>query len=134
MENDPLLDPNSLIYIPYPRVNCLKTIPFTAAHTYIAHIWQYPPLPRGLYPEVVLFFRICFARYFLATFFPLEISSQDVYFLKSPIPAPQKVVGHFALMFSRKGKHTKLVTVYARFSGSHASSFKGKVFQGHKQF
>ena len=30
----------------YPRVNCLKTIPFTAAHTYIAHIWQYPPPPR----------------------------------------------------------------------------------------
>ena len=29
--------PNSLIYIPYPRGNCLKTIPFTAAHTYIAH-------------------------------------------------------------------------------------------------
>ena len=29
----------------YPRVNCLKTIPFTAAHTYIAHIWQYPPPP-----------------------------------------------------------------------------------------
>ena len=27
----------------YARVNCLKTIPFTAAHTYIAHIWQYPP-------------------------------------------------------------------------------------------
>ena len=23
--------------------NCLKTIPFTAAHNYIAHIWQYPP-------------------------------------------------------------------------------------------
>ena len=41
----PILDPNALIYIPYPRVNCLKTIPFTAAHTYIAHIWQYPP-PR----------------------------------------------------------------------------------------
>ena len=38
-----ILDPNALIYIPYPRVNCLKTIPFTAAHTYIAHIWQYPP-------------------------------------------------------------------------------------------
>ena len=32
-----------MIYIPYPRVNCLKTIPFTAAHTYIAHIWQCPP-------------------------------------------------------------------------------------------
>ena len=28
---------------PYPRVNSLKTIPFTAAHTYIAHKWQYPP-------------------------------------------------------------------------------------------
>ena len=37
------LDPNAVIYIPYPRVNCLKTIPFTAAHTYIAHKWQYPP-------------------------------------------------------------------------------------------
>ena len=24
-------------------MNCLKTIPFTAAHTYIAHIWQSPP-------------------------------------------------------------------------------------------
>ena len=31
-----------LIYIPYARVNCLKTIPFTAAHTYIAHIWPCP--------------------------------------------------------------------------------------------
>ena len=41
------------MYILYPRVNCLKTIPFTAAHTYIAHIWQYPPPPppppRGLH-------------------------------------------------------------------------------------
>ena len=25
------------LYIPYARVNCLKTIPFTAAHTYKAH-------------------------------------------------------------------------------------------------
>ena len=46
-ENDTLiLDQNSLISIPYPRVNSLKTIPFTAAHTYIAHIWEYPP-PLG---------------------------------------------------------------------------------------
>ena len=36
---------NALIYIPYPRVNCLKTTPFTVAHTYIAHIWKYPPPP-----------------------------------------------------------------------------------------
>jgi len=34
--------------IPYPRVNCLKTIPFTAAHTYIAHIWQCRPRRYGL--------------------------------------------------------------------------------------
>ena len=27
--------------------NCLKAIPFRAAHTYIAHIWQNPPLPPG---------------------------------------------------------------------------------------
>ena len=33
--------------VPHPRVNCLKTIPFKAAHTYIAHTWQYL-LPRGL--------------------------------------------------------------------------------------
>ena len=33
---------NSLICIPYPRVNSLKTIPFTAAHTCIVHIWQSP--------------------------------------------------------------------------------------------
>ena len=26
------------IYIPYAKVNCLKTIPFTAAHTYMAHL------------------------------------------------------------------------------------------------
>ena len=37
------LDPNSLIYISYPRVNCLKTIPFTEAHIYLAHIWQDTP-------------------------------------------------------------------------------------------
>ena len=45
----PILDTNALIYVPYPRVNCLKTIPFTAARTYIAHIWQYP-LPGGFWP------------------------------------------------------------------------------------
>ena len=28
-----------------PRVNSLETIPFTAAHTYIAHVWEYPPPP-----------------------------------------------------------------------------------------
>ena len=33
------------LYTLNPRVNCLKTMPFTVAHTYIAHIWQYHPPP-----------------------------------------------------------------------------------------
>ena len=32
-----------MICIPYPRVNCLKTMPFTAAHTSMVYIWQYRP-------------------------------------------------------------------------------------------
>ena len=31
-----------MINIPYTTVNYLKTIPFTAAHTYIAHICLHP--------------------------------------------------------------------------------------------
>ena len=31
-----------MITRPYPRVNGLKTIPFPAAHTYTANIWEYP--------------------------------------------------------------------------------------------
>ena len=41
------------------RVNCLKTIPFTAARTYIAHIWKYPippPLLQGQTPLFLTFF------------------------------------------------------------------------------
>ena len=44
----PILDLNSLICIPYPRINCLKTVPFTAAHTYIAHVQLPPPPPPGV--------------------------------------------------------------------------------------
>lgn len=36
----PYFRPNSLISISYPRRNCLKTTPFTAASTYTPHIWQ----------------------------------------------------------------------------------------------
>ena len=39
---------NSLVLrkmIPYSRPNSLISIPFRAAHTYIAHIWEYPPPP-----------------------------------------------------------------------------------------
>ena len=31
--------------IPYLRIGSLKTIPYRAAHTYIAHIWEYSPSP-----------------------------------------------------------------------------------------
>ena len=37
--------PFSFFYIPYARVNCLKTISFTAAHTYIVSIYGSTPLP-----------------------------------------------------------------------------------------
>ena len=36
----PFLDKISLIYIPYPRLNHLNTMPFTAAHTCIAYILE----------------------------------------------------------------------------------------------
>ena len=42
-----ILDQNSLISIPYPRLNCLKTLPFTAAHTYIAYGSTLPPAGGG---------------------------------------------------------------------------------------
>ena len=41
----PILDQNSSISIPNPRAKCLKPLPFTAAHTYIAYIWEFPPPP-----------------------------------------------------------------------------------------
>ena len=44
----PVLDQNSSISIPYPRAKCLKTLPFTAAHTYIAYIWECPPVWKCL--------------------------------------------------------------------------------------
>lgn len=50
----PILDLNSLNDIPYPTVNCLTTVPFTAAHSDIAHIWQPPcPSPRAAYTITV---------------------------------------------------------------------------------
>ena len=39
---------------PYPRMNCLKTIPYKAARTNIAQVWQYPPPPLlGGFPIVI---------------------------------------------------------------------------------
>ena len=39
---DPVPDQFSTITRPYTRLNGLKTIPFPAAHTRIANIWEYP--------------------------------------------------------------------------------------------
>ena len=47
----PFLDQNALISIPCPRPNCLKTIPFTAAHTSTGYIWEHPPPPRQRAPS-----------------------------------------------------------------------------------
>ena len=45
IKRDPILDQFSVITRPYTRLNGLKTIPFPAAHTRIASIWEYPPPP-----------------------------------------------------------------------------------------
>ena len=42
VKRDPILDQFSMITRPYNRPNGLKTIPFPAAHTRIANIWEYP--------------------------------------------------------------------------------------------
>ena len=39
---NPILDQFSMITRPYPRVNGLKTIPFSAALTRVANSWEYP--------------------------------------------------------------------------------------------
>ena len=39
---------NSPIYTPYPRVNSLKIIPFTAAHTYVPLYGSTPSPSPGL--------------------------------------------------------------------------------------
>ena len=39
---NPILDQKSQISIPYARLNCSKTTPFTAAHTgCTGYIWEY---------------------------------------------------------------------------------------------
>ena len=43
----PVLHQFSMITRPYPKVNGLKTIPFPAAYTHIANVWEYPPPGTG---------------------------------------------------------------------------------------
>ena len=77
----PILDPNALIYIPYPRVNCLKTIPFTAAHTHIAHIRR--PFARA--SRYYALFRASRTSLLLSWFFYATVlgggGHQETYFL-----------------------------------------------------
>ena len=41
----PISDQNGKIYSPISDQNCLKTVPFGAAHTNMAYIWESPPPP-----------------------------------------------------------------------------------------
>ena len=45
----PYSNQNSLISTPYSRLNCLKTLPFTVAHTYIAYSGA--PAAKGRHAE-----------------------------------------------------------------------------------
>ena len=66
-----------MIYIPYPRVNCLKTIPFKVAHTYIAHIWQYlPPGPQVI--ETSIRTILC-GRFYFAVGFKNKSQGEEVF-------------------------------------------------------
>jgi len=49
-----ILDQNCLITVPYPKLNRLKTVPFTAAHTHLAYIWSTPAPGRGIQPLYLL--------------------------------------------------------------------------------
>ena len=83
-----ILHPNSLIYMPYPSVNSLKTIPYRAAHTYIAHIWQYHPRPPPPVPVLVQLFDVSFhfecGKFFIShTNTHVTLGRTEVKFLRS---------------------------------------------------
>ena len=83
-----ILHPNSLIYIPYPSVNSLKTIPDRAAHTYAAHIWQSPPPPPPPVPVLVQLFDVSFhfecGKFFIShTNTHVTLGRTEVKFLRS---------------------------------------------------
>ena len=56
----PIRPKPSDFYHPYSRLNCSKTLPFTATHTYIPYIWEYT-YPRTVFsvkkPHVSYSFR-----------------------------------------------------------------------------
>ena len=53
LKNDTLFETETPRFlIPYSRINCLKTIPVTAAHNFIAHIWQYPSPGKMVKPSL----------------------------------------------------------------------------------
>ena len=48
-----ILDPNYLISIPSPKLNGVKNIPFTTAHTYVSLYMAVPPPPTPLIQATV---------------------------------------------------------------------------------
>ena len=71
----PLLGPYSLISVTYPKLNCMETMPFTAANTITVYIWEYPYTPDdtsrkvlqsffGMISHLELNFRCDFASLF----------------------------------------------------------------------
>ena len=68
----------SFLYPIYPRPNSLKTIPFTAAHTYIGYIWKYP-LPPG------------------STFIPQNYEEQFFYYIVTVFTRKSAAAPNFSL-------------------------------------
>ena len=50
----PVLDKSCLISITYPKINCLKNIPFASAVTHTAYIWKHLP-PWDICPKLLCF-------------------------------------------------------------------------------
>ena len=88
--------------VPYPRVNCLKTIPFIAAHTYIAHIWQYPPGPYHLVvPAWTTFIAYTVGKFFLligASWFSRSLRLRGSFFVLFQLFGGGKGKGHVRLL------------------------------------
>ena len=45
-------DPNGQSLYPFSDQNGAGTLPFGAAHTYMAYIWEYPPTPRDFHSSL----------------------------------------------------------------------------------
>jgi len=80
----PYSSPKLLISILFPRLSWLKPIPFRVAHTYIAYIWEYPPLP---------------CCYSLPAGIPLDFAHYFFHYLERFGAAITHLLGTYAKMF-----------------------------------